>query len=246
MRRALVLAAAVVLTAAACGGRPRVVAFPATTVSAPTTTAFPVEAPGVTTVAVLTSSVAGHGSPDGPVTATIPSSWYGYPSILPVVDHRPGWVEVRVAQRPNQTTAWIPLSDVGLLSTHWRLVLSLASAHLRVYEDDRLVYDFPAGIGTASDPTPTGHYFIAMTVPPPSPAYGAFVLATSAHSENITDWQQSGDAIVGIHGPVDPYDDSLIGTTGARISHGCVRLHDRDLVLLGAVPPGTPLDVVDS
>lgn len=244
MKRIVVLVAAAALTVSACSGRQHVAASPTTTAPATTTTTFPAEVSGVTTVAVIGSSVAGHSAPDGPVTVTIPGSWYGYPSILPVIDHRPGWVEVRVAQRPNQTTAWVPLSDVGLLSTHWRLVLSLASAHLKVYEDDRLVYDFPAGIGTPSDPTPIGHYFIAMTVPPPTPAYGAFVLATSAHSEHITDWEQSGDAIVGIHGPLDPYDDSLIGTTGARISHGCVRLHDQDLVLLGAVPPGSPLDVV--
>ena len=238
------IVAAVALTVPACSGRQRVAASPTTTVPATTTTTFPVEAPGVTLVAVISSSIPGHSAPGGPVTVTIPSTWYGYASMLPVVDHRPGWVEVRVAQRPNQTTAWVPLSDVGLLSTHWRLVLSLGSAHLRVYEDNHLVYDFPAGIGTASDPTPTGHYFIAMTVPPPTPAYGAFVLATSAHSENITDWEQTGDAIVGIHGPVDSYDDSLIGTTGARISHGCIRLHDKDLALLGVVPPGSPLEVV--
>lgn len=200
----------------------------------------------MTTIAVIASPVPGRSAPGGPETVTVPATWYGYPSMLPVVAHQPGWVEVRLAQRPNQTTAWIPEADVGLLSTHWRMVLSLKAAHLLVYEDNRLIYDFPAGIGTTSDPTPAGHYFVAMTVPPPSPAYGAFVLATSAHSPQITDWENSGDAIIGIHGPVDTYDDSLIGSTGARISHGCVRLHDRDLALLGAVPPGSPLDVVDS
>ena len=89
-----------------------------------------------------------------------------------------------------------------------------------------------------------GHYFIAMKVPPPDPGYGAFVLATSAHSDSILDWDGSGDALIGIHGPIDPYDDSLIGTTGARISHGCIRLHDVELSQLAAVLPGSPLDIV--
>ena len=34
------------------------------------------------------------------------------------------------------------------------------------------------------------------------------------------------------------------GTSGARISHGCIRLHDQALERLAEVPPGTPIDVV--
>ena len=51
-----------------------------------------------------------------------------------------------------------------------------------------------------------------------------------------------GDAVIGIHGPLG--DDSEIGTTGARVSHGCIRLHDSDLVRLRQVPPGTPINIV--
>jgi hypothetical protein len=39
-------------------------------------------------------------------------------------------------------------------------------------------------------------------------------------------------------------DDALIGTTGAAISHGCIRLHDADLAQLSVVPAGTPIDIV--
>ena len=121
--------------------------------------------------------------------------------------------------------------------------MSLTTEHLKVYKGGQLVYDFPAGVGTPDDPTPSGHYFVAMTVPPPSPAYGAFVLATSDHSTAIDNWEGMGDAIIGIHGPIDSYDDELIGTTGARVSHGCVRLHDAQLAELSGVLPGSPLDV---
>jgi lipoprotein-anchoring transpeptidase ErfK/SrfK len=243
---------AVALGATACGGH-RVVAsshrtttttttMPSTTTSS--TTTVPADPPGITVVADIANSVPGHSSPDGPVTVTVPATWYGYKSKLPVVATQPGWIEVRLAQRPNQSTAWIPSSAATFSTTPWHLVLSLASAHLMVYNDNRLVSDFPAGVGTPDDPTPTGHFFIAMTVPPPSPAYGAFVLATSAHSNSITDWENSGDAIIGIHGPIDSYDDYLIGTTGARISHGCIRLHDNELATLSPVLAGSPLDIV--
>lgn len=90
----------------------------------------------------------------------------------------------------------------------------------------------------------TGHCFMTMGVPPPDPGYGPFVLVTSAHSDSITDWDGSGDAIIAIHGPIDSVADAEIGSTGAEISHGCVRLHDADLSKLSMIPAGTPIDIV--
>jgi len=78
--------------------------------------------------------------------------------------------------------------------------------------------------------------------PQPNPGYGPFIIVTSAHSPAIADWEGSGDAVIGIHGPLG--DDTEIGTSGARISHGCIRLHDQALERLTEVPPGTPVDVV--
>ena len=65
---------------------------------------------------------------------------------------------------------------------------------------------------------------------------------TSAHSNFITDWEASGDAEIGIHGPLGM--DAAIGTTGVRISHGCVRLHLSDLAQLRVVPLGTPVTII--
>jgi lipoprotein-anchoring transpeptidase ErfK/SrfK len=112
-----------------------------------------------------------------------------------------------------------------------------------LYEYGRMILSAPAGVGAGSDPTPTGEYFVAFREPAPSPGYGPFILVTSAHSPNITDWDGSGDAIIGIHGPLG--EDSAIGTTGARISHGCIRLHLQAQAHLAAIPPGTPIDITD-
>jgi lipoprotein-anchoring transpeptidase ErfK/SrfK len=164
---------------------------------------------------------------------------------LPVIATEPGWLDVREAQRPNQSTAWIPASYATLSGTPYFLVLDLHTAQIKVFLHGEPLASFPVGIGTTTDPTVTGDYFVAMKVPPPDPGYGPFVLATSAHSDSITDWGDSGDAVVGIHGPITSFDDQLIGTTGARISHGCIRLHDGDLAQLAGVPAGTPLDIVN-
>ncbi len=215
------------------------------TTTAPDAPAPATAPPGATLVATTDGAIPGYPAPGAPSDMTVPGTWFGYRSILPVIAARPGWLEVRLAQRPNGSTTWVQQSDVTLGNTPYSIVVDLATMHLTVYEQGTPIMEFPAGIGAPDDPTPPGAYFVAMTVPPPSPAYGAFVLATSDHSDSITDWENSGDAVIGIHGPITPYDDSLIGTTGAAISHGCIRLHDADLARLSVIPPGTPLDIVN-
>jgi lipoprotein-anchoring transpeptidase ErfK/SrfK len=197
-----------------------------------------------TVVAATHGAVPGSPAPGAPRNTVVPATWYGYPSILPVIGTAPGWAEVRLAQRPNGSTTWVPLSDVTLSASPYDLVLDLATRHLMVYDSGTEILDFPAGVGAPDDPTVTGNYFIAMRVPPPDPGYGPFVLVTSAHSDAISDWAGTGDAIIAIHGPITSYDDSLIGTSGAAISHGCIRLHDTDLAELNMIPAGTPLEVI--
>ncbi len=202
--------------------------------------------PGTSFVVALHAAVAGYPAPGQPSNMIVPASWYGYPSVLPVIATEPGWLYVRLAQRPNESTTWIKQSDVTLSTTPYVIEVDLATMHLTVTDAGKQIMDFPAGIGAPDDPTPTGNYFLTMKVPPPSSGYGAFVLATSDHSNTITDWEDSGDAIIGIHGPITSGADAQIGTTGAAISHGCVRLHDNDLELLGGIPAGTPINIVSS
>jgi L,D-transpeptidase catalytic domain len=200
--------------------------------------------PPWTLVATLDGATPGSAAPGAAPDMTVPGNWYGYPSVLPVIGQTPGWLDVRLAQRPNQSTAWVPASDATLSTTPYSMVLNLTTEHLTVYQSGQEIFDFPAGIGTPDDPTVTGDYFIAMVAPPPDPSYGPFLLVTSAHSDAIADWEGSGDAIIAIHGPITAEDDSLIGTTGAQISHGCIRLHDSDLAQLDMIRAGTPLDIV--
>ena len=197
----------------------------------------------VNLVAELPESVQGYASPGGPPTQMVPGSWYGVQSDLPVVAETKGWYEVRLAQRPNESESWIPSTGITLSVTPYRIVVDLSTMHLELFNEGNLVLDAPAGIGTPTDPTPTGQFFVAFFAQAPSAGYGPFVLVTSAHSDTITDWESSGDAIVAIHGPIGA--DAAIGTTGAAISHGCVRLHDSDLQQLSVVPPGSPISIIN-
>jgi lipoprotein-anchoring transpeptidase ErfK/SrfK len=195
-----------------------------------------------TLVATTHGSIPRFSTPGGPQTGTVPGSWQGAPSTLPVVADRPGWYRVRLAQRPNGSEAWVLARDVSIASTPYRIVIDLATTHLTLWRNGRRAFSAPIGVGTIAYPTPTGHFFLALFAQPPNPGYGAFVMVTSAHSNTITDWERSGDAIIAIHGPLGS--DQAIGTTGGRVSHGCIRLHEPDLLRLRNVPTGSPVDIV--
>jgi lipoprotein-anchoring transpeptidase ErfK/SrfK len=200
--------------------------------------------PASTVLATVLQTAPRYARPGQAAAGTVPANWYGRPSVLPVIAARPGWVQVRLAQRPNGSTAWLRSADVTLGRTPYRIVVDTAATRLALYDQGRLVFSAPAGVGTKDDPTPTGEYFVAFDEQPPQPnaGYGPFIVVTSAHSPAISDWEGSGDAVIGIHGPLG--EDSQIGPAGARISHGCIRLHDQALERLASVPPGTPVDVV--
>jgi lipoprotein-anchoring transpeptidase ErfK/SrfK len=199
---------------------------------------------GTTLVASFAGNVPRYTAPGGRPAGEVPATWHGVRAYLPVIGERRGWLHVRLEQRPNQSTAWVRAGAARLGATPYRIVISLATTHLTLYKDDRMVFTAPAGVGARDDPTPAGTYFVAfLEAPPPSqPGYGAFIMVTSAHSDAISDWEGSGDAVIGIHGPLGG--DRLIGTAGSRISHGCIRLHEADLLRLRDVPPGTPINIV--
>ena len=213
-----------------------------TTVPQTTPVTVPRIAHPVGLIAALSSIVSAQSSPGGLAVAPVASRWHGSPVQLPVIATQAGYLEVRLPTRPNGSTAWIRAAGIRLLSSPYSIVLNLGTRHLLLYHNGVLALDMPAGVGSRIDPTPTGHFFLAFFAVAPSPAWGSFVMVTSAHSNAITDWEASGDALIAIHGPLGA--DSQIGTTGAQVSHGCVRLHDSDLAKLRVVPDGSPIDII--
>lgn len=243
---AILIAVATCLFVAGCSaGGKRATATKATTVAAAPSTSTPPTTTTVdesTLVATPVQAIPTFSAPGGPVNGTLPATWHGAASTLPVIAQQPGWLQVRLAQRPNESTAWVLSADMTLATTPYRIVIDLATTHLTLYKSGVAIFSAPVGVGTSAYPTPTGHYFVALFAAPPSPGYGPFVMVLSAHSNTITDWESSGDAIVAIHGPLGS--DAQIATTGAAVSHGCVRLHTVDLQQLRPVPSGTPVDIV--
>lgn len=148
------------------------------------------------------------------------------------------WLLVRLPVLPNNRTGWIPRSAIGgydLRDT--RLVVDLGRLEATLLRDGRPIFRAPVGVGKPSTPTPTGDFYIRDRVTNFHNAfYGPLAFGTSARSAVLTDWP--GGGFVGIHGTNRP--DLIPG----RVSHGCIRMRNADIIRLGQLmPTGTPLTI---
>jgi len=148
------------------------------------------------------------------------------------------WVRARLPVLPNGTTGWVPRSALGGLHTvRTHLVVDLSALRATLLRDGRPVLRAPVGVGTPDAPTPTGRFYVRNRLTRfASPTYGPVAFGTSARSATLTDWPAGG--YVGIHGTDRP--ELLPG----RVSHGCVRLRNADVLRLSRLMPvGTPVTV---
>jgi lipoprotein-anchoring transpeptidase ErfK/SrfK len=241
----LLLAAASVVVVRSLESEPAQ-ASPAVTLPQLATTtdpAPPTEVPRSTPLATPNGEITTYDAPDG-TPIGLAGRWYGYPMTMPIVEEQGDWLRIMVPERPNSSTAWVRRSDVALSSSAFRIVIRLAETRLYVYQDGFELFSAPVGIGKDSTPTAPGSFFVAVIEKPGPHGYGPIVLDTSGHSEAIQSWEGSGDAITAIHGPISAASDAQIGTTGTKISNGCIRMHEADQLKLDVIPLGTPVDIV--
>lgn len=149
-----------------------------------------------------------------------------------------GWVHVRLPVLPNGRTGWVRRSALGGYAfVRTRLVVDRARLRATLLEDGRPIFRAPIGIGVPAAPTPAGEFYVRLRLAGfDDPFYGPLAFGTSARSDVLTDWP--GGGFIGIHGTNAP---ELIP---GRVSHGCVRLRNEDIVRLSRLMPvGTPLTI---
>ena len=149
------------------------------------------------------------------------------------------WIKVRLPILPNNTTGWIRRESLGGYNTvNTHLVVSTRTLTATLYRFRKPVFSARIGIGQSRWPTPTGRFYIRNKLTRySSPTYGPVAFGTSARSAVLTDWPAGG--FVGIHGTNQP------GLIPGRISHGCIRLRNADILRLARLmSPGTPLTIV--
>lgn len=148
------------------------------------------------------------------------------------------WVRVRLSVPASNTTGWVPRRALGGYGTvRTRLVVDLRQLTATLFRSGRPVFRAGVGVGRPEWPTPTGEFYVRNKLTKyANPFYGPLAFGTSARSEVLTDWPAGG--FVGIHGTDRP--DLLPG----RVSHGCIRLANEDIVRLARLMPvGTPITI---
>ncbi|MBP2650489.1 MAG: hypothetical protein H6Q74_1314 [Firmicutes bacterium] len=91
--------------------------------------------------------------------------------------------------------------------------ISLSAKSLSLFENGILIKKYPIGIGKSITPTPIGVFTIITKQPNPGGPYGAMWLGLSLIH-------------YGIHGTNNP------SSIGMHSSHGCIRLHNQDVLEL--------------
>lgn len=150
-----------------------------------------------------------------------------------------GWLRVVLPIRPNDTFGWIRAGRVTLASDPMRIVVSRAHRMLTLLRGGAPVARYRVAVGASATPTPGGLFYVTDRIATldPSGPFGPYALGLSGYSNVLTSFD-GGDGVVGIHGTNADW------SIGQAASHGCVRLHNRDITALFAVVPlGTPVVV---
>lgn len=96
--------------------------------------------------------------------------------------------------------------------------VSVRKRQLKLYDASVLLKTYPIAVGKILTPTPTGNYIIINKELDPGGPFGAL-------------WMGLSKPHYGIHGTNDP------SSIGKEVSHGCIRMHNDDVLELSSMVP---------
>lgn len=180
-------------------------------------------------------------SDDAPVKVRLEKrNYHDFPTVVLVDRARTvddvTWHRVWLSIRPNGSRGWVKEGQLAFYTTSAKIEIDLSERTLRVVRRGELRGEYEVAVGRPSLPTPTGFFFVNQKLKPADPngPYGALAIGISAFQPDLADWPNGGP--VAIHGTNEPW---LIGQA---VSHGCVRMRDRDIREVGRlVPAGSPV-----
>jgi hypothetical protein len=167
----------------------------------------------------------------------------GVPTVLGILGRAQGpdckeWYRVQLPMRPNGIVAYVRAADVRVEPVRTRISVDLSARRVTLYRGGRAVLSVPAAIGSPATPTPIGRFYVNQRLIPRDPGgpFGPGAIGLSAFSPVLTGWAQGGP--IAIHGTNRP---ELIGQ---RVSNGCIRVRNGDIVrLFDATLSGTPVTI---
>ncbi|MGN7760190.1 L,D-transpeptidase [Paenibacillus sp. 22594] len=108
---------------------------------------------------------------------------------------------------------------------NYRIITDLSQRMLYLLDNDTVIRGFPVGIGKMLSVSPVGEYTIINKQKNPGGPFGVF-------------WMGLSKPHYGIHGTNDP------SSIGKKVSHGCIRMYNEDVLALAAtVPIGTRVTI---
>ena len=146
------------------------------------------------------------------------------------------WYRISMPGRPNGRTGWIPAAAADVRPVRELIQIDLSARTLALWSKGRVVLKTRVAVGRPGMETPRGLFYVTWKLVPRASVLGKFAFETSAYSK-LSEWP--GGGIVGIHGTYEPH------LLGQAVSHGCVRVANRDILRLRArVGLGTPINIV--
>ena len=149
------------------------------------------------------------------------------------------WIRIEGPGLPGEAEGWVPRTVARPVPRrpHAPRRRPRGGTRRRCCAGDRVLARFPVGVGTAESPTPRGEFYVRNRLTRyANEFYGPLAFGTSA-ARRIS---RTGRTAVssGIHGTNQP--ELLPG----RVSHGCIRLRNDDILRLGRLMPvGTPITI---
>jgi lipoprotein-anchoring transpeptidase ErfK/SrfK len=148
----------------------------------------------------------------------------------------PTWYRISVPGRPNGRTGWIPADAASIRPSKRLIYIDRSARTLEVWSSHRLLLKTTVAVGAAGMETPLGLFYVTWRFAPTAPVLGKYAFETSAYSK-LSEWP--GGGIVGIHGTFSPW------LLGRAVSHGCVRVGNKDILRMRSlVRLGTPIRIV--
>lgn len=151
------------------------------------------------------------------------------------------WLRLRLPGRPNGGTGWVHEDAVEVRPVRYQIVVWRDQRVLEVFDRTRPgkpLMHAGIAVGAPGMETPLGEYFITSEFEPDPYTQGVlgdWAWATSAYSK-LSDWP--GGGVVGIHGTED------WGLLGQAVSHGCIRVDNRNVAKMRAwIKPGAMVSI---
>jgi L,D-transpeptidase ErfK/SrfK len=120
-------------------------------------------------------------------------------------------------------------STATLSRTKRRVIVSIADRKLAVVDDGEVLRTFPIAVGAEASPSPTGEFAIVSRLTDPTYYHAGVVIPAGGNNPLGPRWVGLSKRGYGIHGTNVP------GSIGKAVSHGCIRLRNRDIVQLFAL-----------